>query len=122
MIKDFQSFLNERDGGLHKVIITVSSDLSDFKYITGDAHTAYTRQFAELFTKGNEPKKCSLPIINFCNIHTQKLLDAGTPKELIYNPEETTFLKLGKQEGATIINGYKMLELQAEKSWRIWNK
>ena len=88
MIKDFQSFLNERDGGLHKVIITVSSDLSDFKYITGDAHTAYTRQFAELFTKGNEPKKCSLPIINFCNIHTQRLLDAGTPKELIYNPEE----------------------------------
>jgi len=42
--------------------------------------------------------------------------------DLIYNPEETTFLKLGKQQGATIINGYKMLELQAEKSWRIWNK
>ncbi|WP_452220310.1 shikimate dehydrogenase family protein [Lacinutrix salivirga] len=42
--------------------------------------------------------------------------------DLIYNPEETTFLKLGKSQGATIINGYNMLVLQAEKSWSIWNK
>ena len=87
-IKDFQTFINERAGGLHKVIMCVSTELSDFKYVTGDAHTAYTRQYMELFTKGNEPKKATLPVINFCNIHTQRLLDAGTPKELIYNPEE----------------------------------
>ncbi|QRM89690.1 shikimate dehydrogenase [Lacinutrix sp. WUR7] len=42
--------------------------------------------------------------------------------DLIYNPEETTFLKYGKQKNATIINGYQMLQLQAEKSWKIWNK
>ena len=41
--------------------------------------------------------------------------------DLIYNPEETTFLKHGKTRGATICNGQKMLELQAEKSWSIWN-
>jgi shikimate dehydrogenase len=41
---------------------------------------------------------------------------------LIYNPEETTFLKFAKAKGAMIKNGYEMLELQAEKSWRIWNK
>lgn len=87
-IKDFQTFLNERDGGLHKVIMCVSSELSDFKYVTGDAHQAYTRQYMELFTKGHDPKKAKLPVINFCNIHTKRLLDAGTPKELIYNPEE----------------------------------
>lgn len=41
--------------------------------------------------------------------------------DLIYNPEETTFLKLGKQKGATTINGHNMLKLQAEKAWAIWN-
>lgn len=41
--------------------------------------------------------------------------------DLIYNPEETTFLKLGKQQGATTINGLEMLKLQAEKAWTIWN-
>jgi shikimate dehydrogenase len=40
--------------------------------------------------------------------------------DLIYNPEETTFLKLGKQNGAVTTNGLNMLELQAEKSWSIW--
>jgi shikimate dehydrogenase len=41
--------------------------------------------------------------------------------DLVYNPDETKFLSLGKQQGATIKNGYEMLVLQAEESWRIWN-
>lgn len=41
--------------------------------------------------------------------------------DLIYNPSETTFLKNGKEKGAIIKNGLEMLELQAEKSWEIWN-
>ncbi|MBU3927371.1 MAG: shikimate dehydrogenase [Bacteroidetes bacterium] len=42
--------------------------------------------------------------------------------DLVYNPEETQFLKVGKSKGATIINGIGMFELQAERSWKIWNK
>ncbi|WP_298546568.1 shikimate dehydrogenase [uncultured Aquimarina sp.] len=42
--------------------------------------------------------------------------------DLIYNPEETTFMKKGKQKGATTSNGLNMLVLQAEKSWEIWNQ
>ena len=86
IIKDFQTFLNERNGGLHKVIMCVSTELTDFKYVTDD--NTYANQYMELFTKGNEPKVADLPVINFCNIHTERLLDAGTPKELIYNPKE----------------------------------
>jgi shikimate dehydrogenase len=41
--------------------------------------------------------------------------------DLIYNPAETTFLKKGKEKGAKVKNGYEMLELQALKSWEIWN-
>ncbi|MBF8149459.1 shikimate dehydrogenase [Winogradskyella sp. F6397] len=42
--------------------------------------------------------------------------------DLIYNPDQTKFLKQGYQNGATTINGLEMLRLQAEKSWEIWNK
>lgn len=41
--------------------------------------------------------------------------------DLIYNPETTLFLKKAKEQGATTINGLSMLQLQAEKSWEIWN-
>lgn len=42
--------------------------------------------------------------------------------DLIYNPSLTTFLKKGRQNGASICNGEKMLIYQAEESWRIWNR
>lgn len=41
--------------------------------------------------------------------------------DLIYNPAETLFLKKGREAGAITKNGLQMLELQAEKSWEIWN-
>lgn len=41
--------------------------------------------------------------------------------DLIYNPEITKFMELGKQQHARVKNGYEMLVLQAEKSWEIWN-
>ena len=41
--------------------------------------------------------------------------------DLIYNPAETLFLKTGKGFGCKTKNGLEMLELQAEKSWEIWN-
>ena len=42
--------------------------------------------------------------------------------DLIYNPAKTKFLEKGEQKGAQIANGYEMLVLQAEESWRIWNQ
>lgn len=41
--------------------------------------------------------------------------------DLVYNPEKTRFLEEGEKRGAQIVNGYEMLVLQAEESWRIWN-
>jgi shikimate dehydrogenase len=42
--------------------------------------------------------------------------------DLVYNPAETQFLRLGKESGATVINGFEMLRFQAEKAWEIWNR
>lgn len=52
--------------------------------------------------------------------------EAITPQhilfDLIYNPEETLFLRHGREHGAKTINGLSMLYAQAEASWAIWNK
>jgi len=66
---------------------------------------------------GTFPNTDDCPNIPYTAITSKHLL-----YDLIYNPEETTFLRKGKFQGATIINGLKMLELQAEKAWAIWNK
>ena len=42
--------------------------------------------------------------------------------DVIYNPKETLFLKKGRERGANIMNGKKMLILQAELAFEIWKK
>lgn len=42
--------------------------------------------------------------------------------DLIYNPEETRFLKESRLHGAATLNGLSMLKEQANKAWEIWNK
>ncbi len=49
------------------------------------------------------------------------LTDEHLLYDLIYNPGETLFMRLGKERGATAVNGLAMLEQQAERSWGIWN-
>ena len=41
--------------------------------------------------------------------------------DLIYNPEETMFMREAKKYGASVYNGLKMLTLQAEAAWKIWD-
>lgn len=66
---------------------------------------------------GTFPNIEDCPNIPYNAISNQHLL-----YDLIYNPEETTFLKKGRKKGATTRNGFKMLELQAEKAWELWHK
>jgi len=86
LIKDFQSFLNESMSGLHRAICAISSDLSDFDYVTGKS--GQTRRFMKLFTRGDKSYRADMPVVNYCNIHTRRLIKAGTPEELVYNPEQ----------------------------------
>lgn len=41
--------------------------------------------------------------------------------DLVYNPEETKFMKMGAERGCITIGGLKMLHAQAERAWEIWN-
>lgn len=52
--------------------------------------------------------------------------EAITPQhylfDLVYNPAKTLFLQKGEERDAVIKNGYDMLVIQAEESWKIWNE
>lgn len=50
------------------------------------------------------------------------LNEKHTVIDLIYNPEETAFLRKASEQKAMVMNGLLMLEKQAEKAWEIWNK
>jgi len=62
------------------------------------------------------------PNIDACpTLPYDQLTDKHMLYDLVYNPELTLFLRKGKEHGATVKNGYDMLELQADRSWEIWN-
>jgi shikimate dehydrogenase len=42
--------------------------------------------------------------------------------DLVYNPEETLFMRKGLEKGASAKNGLRMLHLQADKAWEIWTE
>lgn len=63
------------------------------------------------------------PHINDCPAIPYELLTSDhLLYDLIYNPDETLFMKKGKERGATVKNGLEMLLLQAFASWKIWQK
>ncbi|WP_300026323.1 shikimate dehydrogenase [uncultured Maribacter sp.] len=66
---------------------------------------------------GTFPNIKEKPAIPYSKIGNDHLLF-----DLIYNPAETAFLAAGKANGASICNGHRMLEFQADKSWEIWNR
>jgi shikimate dehydrogenase len=58
---------------------------------------------------------------NCPDLEYSRITDQHLAYDLIYNPEKTLFMRRCEEQGATIMNGRKMLELQAEKAWEIWN-
>jgi shikimate dehydrogenase len=65
---------------------------------------------------GMYPAVNEAPLINY-----NALTDNHFLFDLIYNPKKTMFLEQGEKKGAAIKNGYEMLLLQAEESWKIWS-
>ena len=57
----------------------------------------------------------------FPDIPYQFLTPAHYCYDLVYNPQETIFLQKAREKGAIVKNGYDMLVIQAEESWKIWN-
>lgn len=65
---------------------------------------------------GMHPNIEAKPDIPYDAIHSEQYL-----YDLVYNPEETAFMKEGRKRGARTKNGLEMLYLQADRAWEIWN-
>ena len=64
----------------------------------------------------------TFPGINECPALPYHLFTARhLAYDLVYNPEQSLFLKQAKEQGSVTVNGLSMLQLQAEKNWEIWN-
>ncbi|QHI38988.1 Shikimate dehydrogenase (NADP(+)) [Kordia antarctica] len=118
-------------GGASKAIAFVFEELNiSYKYVSRKPKNNQSISYQDLSEKimkshsiivnctplGTFPKIEDCPDIPYKYVSKDFLLF-----DLIYNPSETTFLKLGRLQGAQIVNGSKMLEFQAEKAWKIWN-
>ena len=63
------------------------------------------------------------PKVDFCpDIPYDQLTPNHLLYDLLYNPNETLFMKKGEAHGAVTKNGLEMLLLQAFAAWEIWNK
>jgi len=117
-------------GGASKAVIFTLEQLGIPYILVSRKASAQAISYASL---GEEIIKSHLLIINTTPLGTSPDTQAFPPipyefvtdkhllYDLIYNPEKTVFLAKGEAQGATILNGYPMLALQAEASWEIWN-
>ncbi|MDG1040919.1 MAG: shikimate dehydrogenase [Polaribacter sp.] len=119
-------------GGASKAIAYALKKLQiEFQFVSRDPseenEISYTELSEEIIAThtiiinctplGTFPETALCPEIPYQFITSKHLLF-----DLIYNPSKSTFLKKGKEKGANIKNGLEMLQLQAEESWRIWNR
>ncbi len=65
---------------------------------------------------GTFPNSHECPAIPYQYLSHQHLLF-----DLVYNPAPSLFLQKGIEHNATTMNGFEMLQLQADRSWEIWN-
>ena len=117
-------------GGASKAVAYGLKKLGiDYRFVSrsvGEGNLLYS-QLNETHLNANSIIVNCTPVGTFPNINDapkipyEFLSDKHILFDLIYNPEITTFLQKGKDKGTIIKNGYEMLELQAEKSWEIWN-
>ena len=66
---------------------------------------------------GMYPKTEECPLLPYEAMDSRTIL-----YDLIYNPDETMFMKRGAQYGANVKNGLEMLLLQAFASWEFWHE
>lgn len=119
-------------GGASKAIAYALKKLNlNFEYVSRSAHSNAKYLYSNLTEEdvkkhqviinctpiGTYPNVNECPDIPYDGITKEHLLF-----DLIYNPILTKFLICGEIQGATICNGSKMLEYQAEKAWDIWTK
>ena len=82
-----------------------------------DYSTDVPTLFVNTTPLGTFPNTESAPQLEY-----ERLSDLHFLYDLTYNPETTMFMRLGIERGCSVKNGYDMLRIQAEESWKIWTR
>lgn len=118
-------------GGVSKAVATSFEEMGiEFQFVSRKASEtciSYEMLSSDIMNKyhlivnctplGTFPKNDTCPDIPY-----QLLSEKHFLYDVVYNPAETLFMKKGKEQGAKTHNGLKMLHLQAERNWEIWNQ
>jgi shikimate dehydrogenase len=118
-------------GGASRAVDVALTDLGmQVKYVSRNhnpGHFTYEQlhQNPDLMKEYRLIVNCT-PLGTYPDIHQkpslpyEELTSSHFLYDLVYNPEQTSFLTAGIYQGAKIKNGLQMLHLQAEESWSIW--
>ncbi|NJO92428.1 MAG: shikimate dehydrogenase [Chloroflexia bacterium] len=106
--------------GVDYYIVTRSSDCNDPAVINYKNVTEKLIKESDLLVN-TTPLGMWPNIMNSIDIPYDAIKQGTIAYDLIYNPEETMFMKKSKENGAIVVNGLRMLELQAEKAWEFFN-
>ncbi len=99
-----------------KVSRTKKADVLTYEELSPDLMTEY-KVIVNCTPVGSFPNINDYPNIPYEALDNHSLL-----YDLVYNPDDTTFLAKGRQHGAITKNGLEMLLLQAIASWEFWNE
>jgi|688.fasta_scaffold30790_11 shikimate dehydrogenase len=136
-IKPFLTFHHERalifgTGGASKAVAFVFKALGIDVIFVSQTESSLSNHFTYADVNEHMIAACKV-IVNCTPLGMSPHVDAAPDMpydalseehlliDLIYNPEETLFMKQGRKHGATAMNGLSMLQHQALKSWEIWN-
>lgn len=125
LVKSFKKALLLGNGGASLAVqYTLKTMQIPFDIITRNGTFNYQNlsenQFAQfdliinttpVGTVGNSTKTLDLP---YSKINSGMLF-----YDLVYNPSETEMMKIFKEKGASVVNGYAMLENQANLFWQM---
>ncbi|CVK17020.1 MAG: shikimate dehydrogenase [Apibacter sp.] len=121
-----QSALILGNGGAFRAVAYILQQLSiPYMVISRNGMNTYSSLNQEIISSHNLIINTT-PVGTFPNINDCPPIPVHFFKpqhliyDLIYNPEETKLLKLGKKAGSQTKNGLEMLHLQADFAWNIW--
>lgn len=106
-------YVFKKHGITYQIVSRTNSDLN-YHHLTPN-HIAQVDIIVNCTTVGMHPNEADCVNIPFNEISNKHYC-----YDLIYLPQETTFLKQAKAQGARIKNGLEMLHFQAEAAWQIW--
>ena len=117
-------------GGASKAVqYVLRQENIPYRVVTRHCRTRYDIGYFEAYDKGFYPYSIIInatPVGMFPNVEECLDLPYSTIEphnifiDLIYNPEETLFLKNARLKGVVTFNGLTMLHEQAEAAWNIW--